>query len=887
MSSRNRDLIAGFTGSWKSDVTRARLAALVASSADAIIGQSLDGIVTDWNPAAERLYGYRADEVIGKSPAMLIPPERLSEAAKILARVRGGESIVEFESVRYARNGRQFDISLTVSPVRNDDGEIIATSTIVRDISQRKASERALAESEALFRVAFENAPIGMALVAPDERLLRVNHAICHILGYTEAELLTRTLRGLTHPDDVATNRDLVERALAGELDSYQLEKRYIRQDGGIVWALLRVSLVRDETGVPIYFISQIQDITARKAAAEELAAAHQQTRDVLERITDGFCAFDREWRFTYLNEAAERIMNRSRTEILGQNLWQTFPPTVNTPLYETYHQAMADGVTASIEFFFPPQGTWFDVRAYPSPDGLSVFFRDVTESHRLAQQARASEVKYQTLVEQLPVVVYLLSASDTEGALYFSPHIKALLGSRAEQEMAHSGQWLARVHLDDRERVAAQDARSNASGELFRLEYRLLRDDGSYIWVRDECSPLYDDTGAIVAWQGVLVDMSDRIKAEEIQSRLAAIVAGAQDAITSRTLDGTITSWNHGAEQLYGYREEEMIGQSLSVLLPEGKLPDSIANTEDYGGRPRQAEAIRRHKDGSLIDVAISISPIRDRNGAITGIAAITRDITARKRAEEQLRSALEEAKAGIRAKDLFLAMMSHELRTPLQAVLGYADFLLHREPDSLTAEQREDIGYIHQGAGRMVALIEQMLDLSRMEAGRLTITSKPVNLAEIMEQVRQDVAPQAAAKALAFDIILPPHLPLVLGDPVRLRQILLNLIDNAVKFTDRGSVQMAATVTATGVDVSISDTGIGIAADALPHIFEEFRQVDNNLSRRYGGAGLGLAISQRLAEQMGGSITVASQPGTGSTFLLHLLAATRHWTNARTDPT
>jgi PAS domain S-box-containing protein len=865
-------------GENQNEVTRARLAALVESSADAIVGETLDGIVTDWNPAAERMYGYRADEVVGKPLRQLVPPERLAEATEILRRARTGESVVEFETVRRTKDGRQFDISLTVSPVWSESGEIIATSAIVRDITQRKDYERNLAASEALFRAAFENAPIGMALIGPDERTLQVNRAICEMLGYTEEELLATSLRCLTHPEDVAVNLDLVGSALSGEIDSYELEKRYVRKDRQIVWAHLSVSLVRDDTGSPIYFISQMQDISERKAAAAELQATHQQTRDVLERITDGFCAFDREWHFTYLNDPAARMIGQPREDILGKNIWETFPAIAESPLFAAYHQAMAEGATTNIEFFYPPNTTWFDIRAYPSPNGLSVFFRDVTESRRLALDLHASEAKYRTLVEQLPVVVYQLAVDVHQTPLYFSPQVVELLRSTPERLHSRTEHWLDYVHPDDRARVALEDAaQSDAEGEeRFRSEYRLLRDDDTYVWVRDECVPVCDDAGAIVAWQGVLMDISDGIEAEEAQSRLAAIVEGAEDAVISRTLDGTITSWNRGAERLYGYRADEMIGQSVTRLFPEKLGSDSLSHPAEFYARPAYFDATRLRRDGTPIDVAIAISPIRNRNGVVTGVASITRDITERKRASEKLRAALEDARAGIRAKDLFLAMMSHELRTPLQAVLGYADFLLHGQQDGLTAEQREDIGYIHQGAGRMVALVDQMLDLSRMEAGRLEIASEPVELAEVIEQVRQDIAPQAAAKSLAFEISVQPGLPPALGDPVRLRQVLLNLVDNAVKFTDQGSVRLVARSTAEGLAIAVTDTGIGISAAAQPHIFEEFRQVDGNLTRRYGGAGLGLAIGKRLAEQMGGSISVSSQPGAGSTFTLQLKAST-----------
>ena len=870
------------------EVTRARLAALVQSTADAVIGATPDGLIVDWNPAAERLFGYTTTEALGQPLFILIPAEGAIEAGEQLAGAQRGQSVEDVESVRLTKDGRRIDVALTVSPIYNDAKQVIGTSSIVRDISRHKTIEAALAASERRFRIAFEDAPIGMILTALDTTPVQVNRAICNLLGFSREELLATSLRARTHSDDLDVNQELVDRMLAGELDAFGLEKRYIRKDGQVIWAHLSTALARDESGNPLYFLSHVQDVTDRKAAEAELAATHQRTSDVLERVTDGFYAVDLDWNVTYVNKAAEALVGLRRDAMLGQNLWQLFPYLVDTPLYDAYHTAIAEETTVDLEVMEPESTRWIGIRAYPSPNGLSIFFRNITESRRLAQELRASEEKYRSLVEHLPAVVYLQGPIEADTVTYCSPYIAKLTGYRPEEMLAilRDVSWLETLHPDDRSRIAALDQERSARGEPFSLEYRIRRKDGSYVWVRDECMPIRDESGKIVSWQGVLLDITDRRKAEEAQARLAAIVEGAEDAIYSRALDGTITSWNRGAERLYGYSAEEAIGRSFLTLIPEDTSATIFTRATTFGAEPNQFEATRRRKDGSLVEVGVSLSPIRDRNGNVVGVSTITRDITERKRVEEELRAALEAAEAGIRAKTLFLAMMSHELRTPLQAVLGYADFLLHGPPGSLMPEQAEDIGYIRQGAGRMVALIEQMLDLSRMEAGRLEIASEPVDLTKILEQVRQDIVPQAAAKSLSFSIEIPQGLLPILGDPVRLRQILLNLVGNAVKFTDAGAVRVSAAAIEHAVEVNVTDTGIGIAPDDLPHIFEEFRQVDSTTTRRYGGAGLGLAIGKRLAEQMGGQITVQSTLHAGSTFTLRLLAASSRRSRARRAP-
>lgn len=496
------------------------------------------------------------------------------------------------------------------------------------------------------------------------------------------------------------------------------------------------------------------------------------------------------------------------------------------------------------------------------------------TMAQHAEQGQRHLERRFQTLVEQLPAAIYVHADDADETMLYLSPHCATLLGYERTGDVPFQTRsaWLDQVHPDDLDRVL-RDLDAQAPAQNFRmLEYRLRRADGAYLWVNDGYEAICNEAGERVAWVGVLIDITERRQADDLASRLAAVVTTSDDAISTRTPDGRITYWNPAAEKLYGYTPEEIIGQSVTVLFPEGDnrhvtLPD------EFGDAPAlHFETRDRRRDGSLVDVAATISLVRDAAGEVTAVSAIARDITERKEAERALRAALDAAEAGEQAKARFLAMMSHELRTPLQAVLGYADFLLSGRQGKLTPEQHEDITYIHLGASRMVTLIEQILDLSRMEAGQLALRCEPVDVPAVMELVRQDIAPQAGAKGLQVRLIAPARLPQALGDPDRIRQILLNLAGNAVKYTEAGAITLQARCRQGWLEVAVIDTGIGIASADLPGIFDEFRQVDGNLTRRYGGAGLGLAIARRLAEQMGGAIVVSSTPGAGSTFTLRL---------------
>ncbi|MEZ4565053.1 MAG: PAS domain S-box protein [Thermomicrobiales bacterium] len=726
----------------------------------------------------------------------------------------------------------------------------------------------------ARFRAVVEHAADVVAIVDDAGVVQYVSPALTWLLGEQPAAWVGRQVLPLMHPEDVPRLRRAFARLLLSPGASSTFDCRLRHQDGA--WRDVEVIATNRLADAAVAgLVLNVRDMTARKAAEAEVIAALQHEDRILERIVDGYVSLDPDWTFTALNAATERMLGVPRERLLGRNAWEAFAPAVETPIYAEALRAQREGRPVSGEFYFPSRDAWFDVLIDPSPEGISVFFHDVTSRRRLTEELRASEARYRTLVEQVPAVIYTLDADEQATRRYFSPYLTDLTGYTPEEALARPEYWLHWVHPADHDRVAALDA---ADDRLpFRAEYRHRRKDGSYVWVLDECVPVRNDAGVITSWQGIMLDITPRVEAEEARARLAAIVDSADDAIFSIDHSGVITSWNRGAEQLYGYLAAEAIGQSVAILLPQGDDLASLAGRHAVfsTGDPRLSyTTVRRRRDGSLVDVAVSLSPIRDAAGNVTGYSSITRDITAWKDAEQQLQMALDAARAANATKSQFLAMMSHELRTPLQAILGYTELLLANAAAKLTTEERQDLGYIQQGGQRMLGLVNQLLDLSRIEAGRMEVVRKPVDLPEIVEQVRQDIAPLASQKGLLVRIDLPATLPPVLGDAERLRQILLNLAGNAVKFTQTGSVAIHAAAQGDAVAIRVADTGIGIPPEEIPHIFEAFRQADNNLARRHGGAGLGLAISQRLAGLMKGAITVESTEGEGSVFTLTLPA-------------
>jgi PAS domain S-box-containing protein len=362
---------------------------------------------------------------------------------------------------------------------------------------------------------------------------------------------------------------------------------------------------------------------------------------------------------------------------------------------------------------------------------------------------------------------------------------------------------------------------------------------------------------------------------------RLAAIVQHADDAIVSKTLDGIITSWNPAAERMFGYTAEEAIGRSILLIIP----PERHAEEGEILRRLRAGElvdhfqTVRVRKDGTPVDISLTVSPLKDDQGRIVGASKIARDVTQQKRlqAERDLWLAREritraEAEAANREKDEFLAVLSHELRTPLNAVYGWARML--RSGRLAPGETERALDVIVRNTETQIQLINDLLEVSRIVAGKLRLEPRVVDLAAVVEAALDVVRPTAAAKEVRLEAVLDPNSGLVMGDPDRLQQVVWNLLTNAVKFTPRrGRVQVVLRPADSSIEMIVADTGIGIPPEILPIIFERFRQGDSSSTRAHTGLGLGLALVRHLVELHGGTVVAESEgEGRGATFTVRL---------------
>jgi PAS domain S-box-containing protein len=409
---------------------------------------------------------------------------------------------------------------------------------------------------------------------------------------------------------------------------------------------------------------------------------------------------------------------------------------------------------------------------------------------------------------------------------------------------------------------LALRDGHSYEGQEII-----VAREDGTQLTVLAHVHPIFDETGKITGSVNILVDITERKLALDASRRLAAIVESSDDAIVSKGLDGTIRSWNSAAERMFGWRAYEVIGRSITVIIPADRLAEEreVLTRIGRGETLQHYETVRQRKDGRLLDISLTVSPLRDRDGTIIGASKIARDITEQKRILNLLREA-------DRQKDEFLAMLAHELRNPLAPISNAVQLLKLEDNDKATMDRARMV--IERQLQHMVRLVDDLMDISRISRNKLVLRKERIDLARVVQSAVEAVRPLLDASGQHFHLSLPPEPVWLEADLTRLAQVFLNLLNNAVKYGDHdGRISLVARVEDGQAVVRVRDNGVGIPREMLDQIFDMFTQVDRTLERSQGGLGIGLSLVRRLVGMHGGTVEAASEGlGRGSEFIVRL---------------
>lgn len=586
--------------------------------------------------------------------------------------------------------------------------------------------------------------------------------------------------------------------------------------------------------------------------------------RAVLKVLPDAMARMDEQGRF--LEVIGEQVLPHARQTYVGHDVAEFVDPNAVAKLKAAVTRALETAQVQVVEYATAAPVRHIRSRVVKArPNEVVVIRQDVTAEHLAVKSIEASEQRFRALANSAPVLIWVSDL--TKGCVWFNAQWLAFTGRTLEQE--HGNGWAEGVHPDDLARCVEHYEVNFDRRAEFSMEYRLRRADGEFRWILDRGAPRFDEQGQFIGYIGSCIDITDR---KLIEERVAAaslsvrtIIEASLDPLVTISAQATITDVNRATELATGLRRSALIGSDFSSLFTEAARGREACEEVFREGLLIDYPLALKHVDGHSTPVLYNATVYSAPNGHVEGLFA-ARDVSARQRIEEQLEQATKAAQAASELKSRFLANMSHEIRTPLNAVLGLSRLAL--DGDGAGEQLPEYLRMINGAASGLLGLVNDILDLSKIEAGRLTIEKSPFSLPRLLDELRQTMNFTADANGvrLAFDVDV--GLQGLEGDALRLRQVLTNLLSNAIKFSPGGDVTLKVRAVHDAIVFQVTDTGIGMTDEQQRGLFQPFAQADDSTTRRFGGTGLGLSISRQLATLMGGDLTATSALDRGSTF-------------------
>ena len=865
----------------RADTANAQLAAIVESSFDAIIGKDLTGIVTTWNAGAERVFGYSAAEMVGKFITLLIPPDHLHDEAKILERLKQGERVEQFATVRQRKDGKRIDVSVTVSPIKDARGVTIGASKVVRDITGSKKAEEARLISEARYRSLFENAPDGIVIADSESRYMDANASMCRMLGYAREEFI-----GL-HASDIVVQTEIqhIEPALdtIKATSNYHRNWQFRRKDGSTFAGEVIATMMPDGN-----LLGMIRDITERNTAAlalrekdAQLHATDRRLAEIVQGMTEACFALDTEWRFTFVNDRGETLLRHDRGQMLGRKIWDVFSKLVDTPMEANYRRAMSERVPVAFEVFSPIAERWLDIRLFPTSEGLAAFLLDI-HARKLGEEAlRETQTRLNSTLSAGSIGTWTWDiANDRLIGDEFTASAFSISADAAAKGLPAAA-YLQAVMQEDQSAVGDALARAIETCGEYDIQYRVRQKDGTILWLQARGRVEGDAKGNAVSFHGAVMDVTERKQMElalqDSEERFRGMANSMPQLAWMARGDGSIFWYNQRWYEYTGTAAEQMEGWGWQSVHDPEVLPMVLRRWKDAldAGEPFEMEFPLRAADGEFRTFLTRCQPLKDSEGRVVQWFGTNTDVETLKRAKEkihQLNVELEQRvvertaqlEAANKELEAFSYSVSHDLRAPLRAVNGFAGMVIEEFGMQVPAEAKRYLERIRHNALSMGQLIDDLLTFSRLS--RQALNRREVNMTKLVQSVINDLASEREGRAIDFQT---GDLPACTGDPALLRQVWFNLLSNAVKYTrgrERAIVEIGCE-TSNGEEIYfVRDNGAGFDMRYAHKLFGVFQRLHR--AEDFEGTGVGLAIVQRVVHRHGGRVWAEAKEGNGATF-------------------
>jgi len=847
---------------------------LIESNIDALMTTDPLGRITDVNKQMEALTGCSRQELIGSQfKDHFTDSVRAEEGIRLV--LREGR-VTNYELTASSKAGRKTVVSYNAVTFTDAGGKLQGVFAAARDITEQKRLEEQLREQQNYLRGLIESSVDGLVTVDPAGTITDVNDRLCQMTGYTRAELIGSPFAD--YFTDPVLARTGVKRTLEqGVVTEYGLT--LIARSRRLLQVSFNASVFKDPVGGIRGIFASARDITDRVRLEEQLREQQTYLRGLIESSVDGLVTVDPEGFITDVNEQMCRMAGYERKELVGSPFkWYfTEPDRADIGVKRT----LADGVVTNYQLVLKNKSgrkatVSFNASVFRGGDnraqGIFASARDISEQSRLQSQLSEQEAYNRSLIEASADALFAIAP---DGVI-------TDVNEEATRLTGHSRKYLVSspfaTYFTDPERARAGVQQAIKEGRVMGYELVLVTRHGRRVAVSFNAGVFTNAAGVPM---GILAGARDIVAQKQMEGQLRdqqaysrSLIEANIDALMTTDPVGVITDVNRQMEALTGFSRQELIGSPFKNYFTEPDKAEDGIRLVLKEGTVTNYELTARSKSGQETVVSYNASTFYDRDGKLQGVFAGARDVTERKRFEQTLQEKNVELENASLAKDRFLASMSHELRTPLNAIIGFTGTLLMKLPGPLTKEQEKQLGTVQASARHQLSLINDLLDLAKIESGKLDVSEETVHAQEVLREVADVLRPLAEQKGLKFKLELPHDDIVITSDKRALLQILTNLTNNAIKFTERGEVRLQVEKNGTGkkktVEFKVIDTGVGISQSDQRKLFQAFERVLDRKKHREEGTGLGLHLSQKLALLLGSNIEVESEPGKGSTFMV-----------------